>query len=257
MKYSWWILIILWSWAASAQLVISARLNRPTTSGDVVEVELKLTDRKLMDVLSPSNLQSSFIPESLWFMSVSTWQLKTDGLQTSARVVVGKKFDPDKLAVLQVGAQAVEVRFVGWQFSPGSDTGGDFLYQEVPWYYRPWWKKYGLFILLFVSLISVLAARFFLTWRRKKQARELKLKQVSDLVQKLERACDMTALSQVWGSRDEYSKIFPSKHSSLRAFYDVLNQYQFKPYASDSELDEVLQAKRRLIDELARGEHGV
>ena len=250
-------LILFLCTVANAQLRIQPKNNTTVTAGEIVEVQLLLEDKALMDKITPVNLQSSFIPDALWFMKVGTWELTSSGLTTQARVVLGQKFNPSQATKINIAGSEVEIVFAEWSFTPGKEVEGQFIYQEVPWYERPWWKKHGIAVLLIFLIASGGISYFYLHWRKKKLLEKRTKALVDGLLLKLESARDMTSLSQVWAARDEFSSVFPEKSQEFRSFYDVLNQYQFKPSQQEHEIKEIIQAKAKLLSELKGGNLGV
>jgi len=250
------ILVLCLSNMAYAQLTLTVKDPKANKPGDLVDVEMSLSAPDLMEKLTPSNLQNSFIPEALWFMSVGTWQLSGSGLKNTARVALGTKFT-DQPSKLTVAGREIQVSFENFHFSPGEETEGKFIYQEVPWYQRPWWKKHGIALLTGLLAFLGIGVTFVMRWQKKRLREKLARAMVDGLLQKLESARDLTSISQVWVARDDFNTVFPDKVQPLRNFFDVLNQYQFKPNCAEHELREIIEAKKKLIVDLKGGSHGV
>lgn len=248
-------LFVGFSGLAYGQVVIRPLKDSPVKAGDIVAVEIEAQDEALVRTLPVKSLLGIAVPDILWFMSAEDW--KTSSLTTTAQVVLGAKFNPTQPLSIVTNGQQIELNFVDWKFtSQEQQPAQEFEYQDLPWYRRPWWIKYGFILSLVLMVVLIVGGRWgYRRHLQKKSQRQLALER-GLVLDRFESAKEISTLSALWLERDQLKILFPLKEAALRSFFDVLNQHQFRPTSTDSELQEVLKAKRRLLDQL-RGSDGV
>lgn len=252
------LLIGLCSSLANAQIVVTPTSAEVATPGDVITVKLRITDQTLVDTASPQKLQAASVPDALWFMSVSTWEMNAEGLTASARIVLGPKLIPSRPLEVSIDGTPVVLNLSELKFNPRADGSEDqLLYQEVPWYQRPWWKKHGLLSLLLASGLLMGGTIYGSRWRKRRQLEKRIKTQKQKLLSDLDAAKDLPTVSRIWLGRDEFETSFAEKKAELRSFFDVLNQVQFKPHFTQDDQKKVLEAKKKLVDVLRGETHGV
>ncbi len=175
-----------------------------------------------------------------------------------ARVVFGPEFNPDEKLSVRFNDEAEELVFAGWLWNPQlGDVPKEFDYEQIPLLSRAWWRKnwhwlVGVFLL--VTLLGTPALSAVI--KKRKQRKNIKLKKEMWLKVVAE-AKSRDNISDIWRARDEIKALFPENQEEQRAFFDKLNQYQFKPLMSDSELLEVIKAKEEFLSKIVGRQRGV
>lgn len=241
-----------------AQVEISPVESGAVHPGDVVEVQVFLTDKALFDALTPQKVKRLSLPEAFWFMAVNPWELRGDKMVMEARAVVGNKFTGHGTSAVTLDGQSITLEFRDWNFQGGAKQAPQPLeYQDLPWYSRAWIQKNWHW----VGLIALGLTGFgWNIWRKKKAEREraVRLRQSRlSWLERIESARDIPSLSKIWESRDELHSVFEAHGSSLRDFFNVLNRYQFKPNPDSDDLQAVLVGKQRLQESLKAGANGI
>ncbi len=219
--------------------------------GEPVQVRLKLLDPALLERVSPSRLKAAAVPRVLWFMHVDPWEVG-ESASAGATVVIGPEFRPDQEVRLRLPGGETTLRFKGFAFSPSTEKPeGDYAYQDVPWYERPWWRRAPL--LAGLALLLGTALFFGKTAWHRRRARLARQRAREAWLGRLREASDIPALSKVWGERDALLADFPEAEAPIRGFFEVLNLHQFKPRPDQAGADEVARAKARLMERLSGG----
>lgn len=241
-----------------SQLVLIPSSQKLYKRGEIIEAELRLTDKDLLEKLSPSAIQKSSIPEALWFMHVGPWQLSDKGLTTYTKIVFGKDMNPGESYNLEIAGNFVALDLEDWSLeSAQKQQGQPLIYEDVPWYTRAWWEKNKL--LLGLIIVGSVVGLALLILKIKNRSREKKRKKIccDQIIKSLKSADSFESISKIWLDRDILVNHFLEKELFIRDFFEVLNRYQFKPTQSEDELNIVLKARNKLIDELERRGDGV
>lgn len=226
--------------------------------GEVANALIQTTDESLIVDYNPKALQLLGDADSFFVYSLSPWTKNKEGWALRGKIVFGKNFSPDKVYNFTSNLGSVQFQFKGWLWNPSPEAiPKEFSYEDVPLFSRSWWiKNWPLTLLIFVFVSLAIARLAYIYIRAKRLALDEKTKKIQ-LRDEILRAQNIQEFALLWIKRDEFKQVFANHETNLRAFYDELNRYQFKPHVSESELAQLSVAKSKLLTALSEEKHGV
>lgn len=258
MKSFIWILIVF-SRLSFAQFEVHPVEQAATVKpGEVANALIQTKDESLIAHYTPKEIQLLGDADSFFVYSLGPWTKNKEGWGLSGKIVFGKNFSPDKVYSFTSNLGSVQFQFKGWLWNPSPEAiPKEFSYEDVPLFSRSWWiKNWPLTLLIFFFVSLTISRLTYIYLRAKRLALAEKTKKMQ-LREEIFRAQNIQELALLWIKRDEFKQVFANHETSLRAFYDELNRYQFKPYVSESELAQLSVAKSKLLTALTEEKHGV
>lgn len=258
MKSLLWV-VILFSQLTFAQFeVIPLEQSKAVKPGEISEAQILTRDESLIIDYTPKVIQLLGDSDSFYLYSLGPWLKNNDGWKIRGKIVFGKNFTPDKEYSYSNDLGSVQFKFKGWLWNPTPEAiAKEFSYENVELFSRSWWiKNWPLSVFILAIMLVAISRLAYAIVRKRKEA--LADKNKKDLLKtEILNAQSIHDFALLWLKRDEIKKIFSAHETSLRGFFDELNRYQFKPYVSDLELEQLSIAKSKLISALSEEKHGV
>ena len=226
--------------------------------GEVADTLIQTRDENVIVNYTPKSIQLLGDADSFYIYSLEPWTKNKEGWGLRGKIVFGKNFSPDKVYSYSSDQGSVQFQFKGWLWNPSPEaTPKEFSYEDVPLFSRSWWiKNWPLTLLILIFVSSVLGRLVYIVLKAKRLALAEKNKKIQ-LREEILRAQNIQEFALLWIKRDELKQVFAGHESNLRAFYDELNRYQFKPHVNESELAQLSVAKSKLLTALDEEKHGV
>lgn len=253
------LVLILFSASIHAGITVSPQeMHQPVQPGDLVDAQMT-TDDPLIALASMKALLTTInLPKKVTFVSIRSADTPTQQEKFKAKVVFGPDFNPDEQLKVTVNGTLTSVEFKGWLWNPQiKEVPKEFDYEKIPLLSKAWWIKNWPLLTLFALVCLGLGAPLFLSFlKRKRLERKIKERK-QNWLSVLASAKDLEKISDIWRSRDEIRELFHDCQEDQRQFFDILNQYQFKPTLSQVELEQVTRAKEEFLAKLVERQRGV
>lgn len=248
MKKILFILLFLLSSSVLATVGMHIDLaNSTIKQGKVEQATLRLDEGAAQQILA-KKITGLNLENTIYLLEVGPLSKKNDGYEANAKVIFLKV--PES-KVLQYQGSKFPITWSPVEIIP-TEASQNLIFEQFT---IPTPKN----ILLWISLIILTLLIFFavMRFRRIQQAKALQRKRRISLRDELMKGTQYSEVVDIWKKRDLFLAEFPEIQQHFKMFEQVLFKYQFKPFQTETEKIEIMQAYREFINNIRGGLNGI